>query len=1135
MAPNPPESELPQRLRDDLETLHDKLHRHDNLVLPIVGAELSEPALPPWRSFLDRLIERTEGDLRAELDELRSGQRYLDIADLLESEVEVGRPLINQQIERFYQRPVVANPGGLHDLVAALPVTHFASLHFDPWLKEAVNRRYPAARVYSPGDPSAFSDLGSDSSPLVLMLRGDADRAEQCIISRAGYRRLMHGAPDYRQALLALASQRSFLFIGHSLTDLDLRHLLETWKENSGSIGAAPRHYVLAARVTHLARCQLPELGVLPIECRAQDGTNLLPAVLRYLATPPDEIFDASDLDAALTDYAHWISAHDRLRMPGLGEDDPGLPMDDIFVPLRYSVDLRRDHHHRQRNQPPRHERSDRDQALPLEQVFERVAPARHLFILGHPGSGKTTALQKLARMLVAGRKPFGGVPLGLPDGTVPVFFRLRNLRPADLRASIASRLARWLASEPTFESPDGFGTSLWQRGRLLLLLDGLDEVRDDMRVKVCDWVQEQLRAAEAAGHHDIRAVVSCRYAGKTGLVGFDERFAELTINTLNDEQIAAFCRQWFEAAERTDTAAHGGDQDAAAPRGRRYGEALAATLRRPDHASREFKTLIANPLLLTLLCMVVKADDDIRGRQDDPGEFTGEIPTRRVTFFDRCLRARLECCRGEALLSIDDARLLLEPLAWSMQTAGDEELSRDQAVAILKPEIKKLRNAWCQSDPSKRLTPSRILHSLTENSGVLTEFVKGQTYGFMHLSLQEYLAAKAVIAGCHVDVLARKLDDPSWCEVALLFAALRDHELFGPWLRAVIDAGEVAQHEGLLRRCLQEASAPDIGPLVEFLGQPAPTEEELEASLRLLEPWARSDERAQAAAARLAGRVDPGSDVHSLATRIASLARPLTNAAQPGEPFEEARTGIRFLWIPGGRFRMGLAELTSNWLRNKLSAMPAHSVEMSPFWLAETPVTNQQYEHFMNATGRGEPKHWRDSRFNGPLQPVVGVTWMDAQAFCDWLAEQPGKRVVLPTEAQWEFAARGEDNRRYPWGDDVPDKTRAHYAYNHGAMTSPVGHFPAGMGPFGTLDQAGNVWEWCRDSWDEKAYKGRGELTIDPLSMSRVATMRAFRGGSWANSAEDLHTAFRDGDDVSHTADGIGFRVACALSGPGP
>jgi formylglycine-generating enzyme required for sulfatase activity len=216
----------------------------------------------------------------------------------------------------------------------------------------------------------------------------------------------------------------------------------------------------------------------------------------------------------------------------------------------------------------------------------------------------------------------------------------------------------------------------------------------------------------------------------------------------------------------------------------------------------------------------------------------------------------------------------------------------------------------------------------------------------------------------------------------------------------------------------------------------------------------------------------------------------------------------------------------------------PIHWVQLSPFWLGETPVTNQQYDVYLAqraASGKPveEPRYWRDRRFALPEQPVVGVSWHQAMDFCRWLSEVSGLVVQLPTEAQWEYAARGPDERTYPWGHDVPDASRACFGLDPGkGQPSPVGSFPTGKGPFGTLDQAGSVFEWCLDVWDDEAYQKRvaeGEV-VDPVRTGEPdaeSDLRVLRGGGWGGPSLNLRSACRFWNWAGLQFDDVGFRVA--------
>jgi serine/threonine-protein kinase len=170
-----------------------------------------------------------------------------------------------------------------------------------------------------------------------------------------------------------------------------------------------------------------------------------------------------------------------------------------------------------------------------------------------------------------------------------------------------------------------------------------------------------------------------------------------------------------------------------------------------------------------------------------------------------------------------------------------------------------------------------------------------------------------------------------------------------------------------------------------------------------------------------------------------------------PGEERVQPKDGSVLVYVPGGEYVLGAADIFEE-------AKPVHRVVLSPFWIGKYEVTNEQYGRFLGAVpGTARPEYWENNRFNQPQQPVVGVSWEEARAYCRWAD------LELPSEAQWEAAARGKDCRRYPWGNEAPTPEHANFDFNKGQPTA-VGTFTPGAGPFGTLDQAGNVWEWMMD-----------------------------------------------------------------------
>ncbi len=228
---------------------------------------------------------------------------------------------------------------------------------------------------------------------------------------------------------------------------------------------------------------------------------------------------------------------------------------------------------------------------------------------------------------------------------------------------------------------------------------------------------------------------------------------------------------------------------------------------------------------------------------------------------------------------------------------------------------------------------------------------------------------------------------------------------------------------------------------------------------------------------------------------------------------------GIELLDVPAGVVRLGNDPRPSGGPA-PADEVPRHTCATRAVELTATPVTNEQYAAFVAATGRAAPVHWADGVAPaGPEQhPVTHVDWHDASAFCAWAGGR------LPTEAEWEHAARGADGRVYPWGDDPPDRSRAHAGdgLKHGA-TAPVGGAPDGASPYGLLDMAGNVWEWVSTAYRPYPYDA-DDGREDPASDES----RVLRGGSFASlTAGHLRCARRSASRPGRRSSHIGFRVA--------
>ena len=212
-------------------------------------------------------------------------------------------------------------------------------------------------------------------------------------------------------------------------------------------------------------------------------------------------------------------------------------------------------------------------------------------------------------------------------------------------------------------------------------------------------------------------------------------------------------------------------------------------------------------------------------------------------------------------------------------------------------------------------------------------------------------------------------------------------------------------------------------------------------------------------------------------ATRV-ELADPAEAKPSPG-PVDEP--GMVF--VPAGEFVMG-SEL------GEFDEEPRHVVYLDAFYIDTYEVTNERYEPCVTAGRCRKQSVARIEELMGPKQPAVGVGFHNAVAFCKYA----GKR--LPTEAEWEKAARGTDERRYPWGDEwLPDQVNMHHAEDGFAWTAPVGSFPKNVSPYGAYDMAGNAWEWTQDWWSRRYYR---ESPKKNPKGPKTGTTRVMRGGSW-------------------------------------
>jgi formylglycine-generating enzyme required for sulfatase activity len=201
----------------------------------------------------------------------------------------------------------------------------------------------------------------------------------------------------------------------------------------------------------------------------------------------------------------------------------------------------------------------------------------------------------------------------------------------------------------------------------------------------------------------------------------------------------------------------------------------------------------------------------------------------------------------------------------------------------------------------------------------------------------------------------------------------------------------------------------------------------------------------------------------------------------------------------------------------------PVHRVWVDPFAMAATQVTVEEYARFLDATGNAPPPFWSDPNFSHPQQPVVAVSWFDAVAYCEWLSSMTGSRYRLPTEAEWERAARGgAEGFSFPWGNDPPT-SRPGYQDRWKTGPEPVGQSEPNA--FGLFDMCENVHEWCSDWYGPDYYAISPDR--NPQGPEEGAR-KASRGGSWRHQIKISRCAARSSIPPEFKYADYGFRVVC-------
>lgn len=267
--------------------------------------------------------------------------------------------------------------------------------------------------------------------------------------------------------------------------------------------------------------------------------------------------------------------------------------------------------------------------------------------------------------------------------------------------------------------------------------------------------------------------------------------------------------------------------------------------------------------------------------------------------------------------------------------------------------------------------------------------------------------------------------------------------------------------------------------------------------------------------------------------------ARTVALTYSPGVTRTRSADEAEMAHVPAGEFLMGSTDADP---KAGDDEKPQHTVYLEAFWIDQVEVTTARYVEFLNALGghqdtcggydcaetqngeadshifREDGRYVVESGFED--HPMTEVSWYGAQAYCEWVG------VRLPTEAEWEKAARGIDGRLYPWGNGATNCDKAQYG-DCGGATVPVGSRPVGASPYGVLDMAGNVWEWVADWYDPDYY---GSSSVQNPAGPESGVRKAFRGGSWGYPAAFIRVSDRARNRPTYAGFNVGFRCASSV-----
>ena len=825
------------------------------------------------------------------------------------------------------------------------------------------------------------------------------------------------------------------------------------------------------------------------------------------------------------------------LGLPGVESIKVNLN-DDTFVPLRLSD--RQESDNKEKNNPQGNEHILYPDKI-MKRAFQDRRGRRMLLVIGDPGAGKTTLLKYYALCALENYKR-----LGFTEPVNVFYIPLRELvrdKEGDY-ISLPANLANWAKKHQQTIATDVF-TDWLNSGTSLVLLDGLDEISNTAdRIEVCKWIDNVW-----AGFTKAFFVVTSRSTGYNKEEGIELEcdYERADVQDFTPDQQERFLKKWFTAAFLKEPCEEGFDeagwQEKQTKEADQRTQTIVAYLK--AEKNKGLRQLAAIPMILQIMAILWKDRE--------------YMPESRVELYDAALNYLLEFRDKRRnirpLLSASDARQVLAPISlWMQKTLKKNEVAKsDMHFAMQKlldtlntPETPPAAEAFC--------------NYLVKRSGLLIENA-GKEYFFRHKSFREYLAGVQLKEDRPYDQLnelVTHFGEDWWEEPLRFFISSVDANVFDVFMQKLFDAqvsdAMTQKQQLLLQTIIEEAKQKKVDALCTKLLDPATSESRQRVILDCLKAIGKPG--ALVALQEFRGKkLAINEDV---ADRAEEVIRALG-----GQPFcfDTEKSGCditrsfrnsneqdaEYILIQGGSYKYSVTE--------KIVRVP-------DLYVAKYPVTNQLYRSFITSLqtqasghdssvlpfvfsselnaiaknnswgpdfaiylnkGKGDlaslfrSKFDEDRKFGGYDQPVVGVSWYAARAYCLWLSLLgcETNRYRLPTEIEWEWAAgarqgtTGMKVRQYPWLEVKGKATSKllNYDGNVGA-TTPVGSYPEGATPEGLYDMAGNVYEWMENKYDEGNQ------------------LYALRGGSWDVSNVNLRCSYRNFNYPFLKENNYGFRV---------